>query len=103
MYNEIEDILSGKVTSKWSQEEIKEVWYLIYRGYKLFNKREVKRLCERIKNNADLLRYPDPIDKNPHLWVSVLLFTPYKKLPLYINHPDKDVTNTVIWRLAKGK
>lgn len=104
MYNEIEDILSGKVTSKWSQEEIKEVWHLVYFKTKRdVNKREVAKLCLAIRNAANLLRHPDPDDNCPAMWVSIFLFTSFKRLPLFINHKDDRVKKVTLWRLGKGK
>ncbi len=102
MYEEIKDILLGKLPSKWTQEEIKEAWQIVF-NTRAFNKREVSKLCAVIKNNANLLKYPDPTDKCPVMWVSIFLFVSYKKLPLYINHPQKPVKDICTWRLGVGK
>jgi hypothetical protein len=107
MYQEIEDILLGKLHSKWSQQELAEAWELIF-GKSIkrpfnFNKQEIKRLCDIIKGNSNLLRLPDTEDRCPAMWVSVLLFVSFKKLPLFINHPHIPVQSISRWRLGKGK
>src|SRR5882762_8211199 len=99
MYEEIQGILLGNLPSKWPQQELAEVWNLMFRGTRNFNKKEIKYFCQTIKANANLLRHPDPEDKCPAMWVSILLFTSFKKLPLFLNHPHEPVKAIVRFRL----
>lgn len=102
MHQEIEDILRGLVPSKWSKEEIEEVFKIIY-PHTIYNKQSIKGLCNLIKLKANLLRHPDPEDNLPNMWVSTFLFTSFKKLPLFINHKNDFVKLIVQYRLGKGK
>lgn len=108
MYQEIQDIFLGLRPSKWSKEELQEIWNLIYNkdSTKKLNKRHVKEICAIIKMRAKTLRHPDPSDTNStcnFMCLPVLLFIPFKKIPLYINHKEQDVKKVVEFRLRKGK
>jgi len=113
MYQEIQDIFLGLLPSIWSKEELQEIWNLIYnKDYtKKLNKRHVKEICGYIKTNplglnAKTIRHPDPSDTNRTcnaMWIPVLLFIPFQKIPLYINHKDQDVKKVVEFRLRKGR
>lgn len=103
MYEEIEGILLCKLPSPWTKEEFQEIWPLLFGWNRPFNKQEIKRFCTIIKENADLPKYPKPTEDIPGMWVSILLFTSFKKLPLFINHKRPYVKTVVQFRLDKGK
>lgn len=86
-------ILTGRIPNRLTYKEIKEG--VSYLGGNL-DKSELEALVLYI---SEYTLWPN----QKHYWVQVFLFLPLKEMPTLINHSDKDVKESALYRLRIGK